>query len=148
MASAYLNEFYKHVSTDSILVVTSNGELMRLYCPFKVKSLVAFPDILAGSIQEVIRVQINQELKDVFIIGEKAYFATFFQILMDTSVHPSSLSGGLVGWIILCTQLIQGKTTCMHCKYRTLGLWVQEMPTIICLRLVFECKEKFFLPEK
>ena len=76
----YLNEFYKHISTDSILVVTSNGELIRLYCPFKVKSLVAFPDIQAGSIQEVIRVQITDEMKDVFIIGEKAYFSIFFNI--------------------------------------------------------------------
>lgn len=113
----YLNEFYKHISTDSILVVSSKGELIRLYCPFKVKSLVAFPDIPAGSFQEVIRVQITDKMKDVFIIGDRAYFAVFFQILMDNSVHPSSLSGGLVGWIVLCTQLIQNKTTCNHCKH-------------------------------
>ena len=41
----YLNEFYKHISTDSILVVTAAGDLIRLYCPFEVKAKVSFPEI-------------------------------------------------------------------------------------------------------
>ena len=117
----YLNEFYKHINTDSILVVNSDGNLIRLYCPFKVKAMVSFPQIPEGSIQEVIRVQITDELKDVFIIGEKAYFALFFQIFPEQIIHPSSLSGGLVGWIVLCTQLIQDKTTCIVLEMQDIG---------------------------
>ena len=44
----YLNEFYKHISTDSILVVTDAGDLIRLYCPFEVKAKVSFPELNKG----------------------------------------------------------------------------------------------------
>ncbi len=81
----YLNNFYKHVSTDSILVVTSKGELIRLYCPFTVKSLVSFPGIPEGSICQVIRVQITPELKDVYNVNGKFYLSMFFEIFKDES---------------------------------------------------------------
>jgi hypothetical protein len=89
----YLNEFYKFVSTDSILVVTKNGELIRLYCPFEVVAKVNFEVIAAGGIVWVEKVQITPELKDVYIIDSKAYLTIYFQIIDDSmlSVHPDLL---------------------------------------------------------
>lgn len=84
----YLNEFYKHISTDSILVVTAAGDLIRLYCPFEVKAKVSFPEIEQGTIVRVKRVQVSRELKDVFIINNKAYLTVFFRFLLIT-VCPS-----------------------------------------------------------
>lgn len=77
----YLNEFYKHISTDSILVVTKSGELIRLYCPFEVAAKVNFEEIAAGEIVWVEKVQITLENKDVFIIESRAYLAIHFQII-------------------------------------------------------------------
>lgn len=84
MDPAYLNEFYRFVSTDSILVVTSHGNIIRLYCPFPVKAKVAFPQFQEGSLVWVIRVQITEDLKDVYIIGDHAYFAFYFQVIIET----------------------------------------------------------------
>lgn len=88
----YLNEFYKHISTDSILVVTATGDLIRLYCPFEVKASVAFPEIEQGTIVKVERVQVTKERNDVYIIDGKGYLAIYFQIFINPylSVHPSS----------------------------------------------------------
>jgi len=81
----YLNEFYKHISTDSILVVTSQGSIIRLYCPFQVKAKVSFPQIEEGSLVWVSRVQVSIQFKDVYIIGEQAYLAVYFQLITDIS---------------------------------------------------------------
>jgi hypothetical protein len=100
----YLNEFYRHVSTNSILVVTAKGELIRLFCPFKVKSKVSFPDLPEGAVVWVERVQITPELKDVYIISGKAYFTIYFQLATDETVHPSNSTKKMVGWTMHCIQ--------------------------------------------
>ena len=104
----FLNEFYKHINTDSILVVNSDGNLIRLYCPFKVKAMVSFPQIPEGSICEVIRVQVSTDLRDIFIIGEKAYFALFFQVIFEGGVHPSMNCRESVGWMRCSTHQTPG----------------------------------------
>ena len=80
----YLNEFYRHVATDSILVVTPEGQLIRLYCPFQVRAKVAFPQIDEGSLVWVLRVIVSPDLKDVYIIGDHAYLAVYFQLITET----------------------------------------------------------------
>lgn len=87
--SEYLNEFLKYVSTDSILVVTAKGELIRLYCPFKVKALVAFPELPLGGTAQVTKIQLTPDAKDVFIIEGKAYYATFFQLVKQGIVNST-----------------------------------------------------------
>ena len=83
MDTAYLNEFYKFISTNSILMVNSDGRLIRLYCPFPVRAKVAFPQIQEGSLVWVVRVQVTEDLKDVFVIGDHAYLAFYFQIIIE-----------------------------------------------------------------
>lgn len=79
----YLNEFYRHVGNDSILVVTCKGEIVRLYCPFRVASKVNFAQIAAGEIVWVQEVRITSDKQDVFIIDGSAYFVWYFVILTD-----------------------------------------------------------------
>jgi hypothetical protein len=86
----YLNEFYKFVSTDSILVVTKTGELIRLYCPFEVTAKVNFEEIAAGEIVRVEKVQVTPENRDIFIIKSKAYFVNNFKIIPDGLSIPFS----------------------------------------------------------
>lgn len=51
--------------------------------PFKVKSKVNFPIIKADEMAWVQKVQTTAESKDVFIIGDNAYFVEYFQILLN-----------------------------------------------------------------
>ena len=48
-----MNEFeykyYKHVSPNGILVVTNDGELIEVNCPFRVKAKTNFPKIKSGT---------------------------------------------------------------------------------------------------
>lgn len=77
----FLNEFYKHISTNRILVVTREGKLIRLYCPFKVMAKVSFPQIEAGTISWVEKVQVTDELQDVYIINGQGYLTVYFEII-------------------------------------------------------------------
>jgi hypothetical protein len=78
----YIKELFKIVPTDSILVVTNKKKLVRLNCPFMVKANRAFPDIKAGETVLVDKVKVNDKLKDIFIINDKAYLISYFQILL------------------------------------------------------------------
>ena len=77
----FLRELFSIVSTDSILVMTSKGDLKRLHCPFMVISKIDFPEFNAGDTVQVDAVKVTLELKDVFIIKGKAYYVWFFRIM-------------------------------------------------------------------
>ncbi|MGQ8336290.1 hypothetical protein ACUNWD_07030 [Sunxiuqinia sp. A32] len=79
-ARKYIIDLFKIVGTDSILVITSNGKLLRLYCPFKVISKVDVPPLLRGHIYSVKAVKMTLKLEEVFIIDDKAYFVWYFTI--------------------------------------------------------------------
>ena len=76
-------EYIEHVSPYSILVVTRDGELIEVNCPFKVKAKATFPEIKANMLTWVQMVQVTKERKDVFIIGENAYLIGYFQIILE-----------------------------------------------------------------
>ena len=76
-------EYVEYVSPYSILVVTGDGELIEVNCPFKVKAKATFPEIEADTITWVQMVQSTKERKDVFIIGENAYLIGYFQIILE-----------------------------------------------------------------
>ena len=77
----YILELYKIVSTASILVVDSHGNLRRLYCPFQVVAIVdSPPHIVAGVFYMVEAVKMTLDLEEVFIIEGKGYFIWYFKI--------------------------------------------------------------------
>jgi hypothetical protein len=79
----YLKELLKWVSSDSILVIDTEGNLRRLYCPFKVICLVNFPAIMKGQRVSVDAVKLTVEIREVYIIKGTAYHIAFFMITLE-----------------------------------------------------------------
>lgn len=77
----YILELFKIVTTTSILVIDSKGNLERLHCPFKVVAIVELPPlIIAEAFYMVDAVKMTLELKEVYIIKGKGYFIWYFKI--------------------------------------------------------------------
>lgn len=79
----YIVELFKIVSTDSILVIDKHGKLHRIYCPFRVIVAIPVGEYKPGMIVFVEAVKMTGDLKDVFIIGGKAYYLVYFRIIID-----------------------------------------------------------------
>lgn len=79
-ARAYIFELFQIVSTSSILVVTYEGEVIRLNCPFRVVCNVNIPPLEKGSGYFVQAIRMTLALQEVFIIKGKAYYVWFFSI--------------------------------------------------------------------
>jgi hypothetical protein len=80
----YLKELLKWVSSDSLLVIDSKGNLRRIYCPFKVICLVNFPDITKGQKVAVEAVKLTIEIREVYIIRGVAYHIAYFTITLES----------------------------------------------------------------
>ena len=75
----YIEELFKYVSTDSILVIKDWNTVMRLRCPFIVKARRDVGLCKAGDYYTVEAVKVDlKTLRDVFVIrGEPFYTASF-----------------------------------------------------------------------
>jgi hypothetical protein len=83
-ARTYIVELFRIVSSSSILIIDSIGTLHRVNCPFRVVALLDIPpDITEGRPYFVNAVKMSLELKEVFIIGRKAYYYCGFLILLE-----------------------------------------------------------------
>ena len=80
-ARKYILELFKIVGTDSILVITSEGKLIRLYCPFRVICRVNVPPLNIDEEYLVQAVKMTLQLEEVFIIDGKAYYFRYFTIM-------------------------------------------------------------------
>ncbi len=74
----YLQELLRWISSDSLLVIDRSGNLRRIYCPFKVISLVNFPAITRGEKVSVDAIKLTVEIKEVYIIKSTAYYIAYF----------------------------------------------------------------------
>lgn len=81
MSDKELVEFLKDISPTELLIVNSKGKLEVLVCPFKVilKEDVAF--LKKYQIVYVTFIKVTRDIKMVFIIEEKPFFADHFSIL-------------------------------------------------------------------
>lgn len=77
----YVRELFKYVKTDSILVISADGNLIRIYCPFEVEVIGILPDLKVGDIVWVEAVKMTLTLKDVYVIKGKAYYVWFFKMI-------------------------------------------------------------------
>lgn len=79
----YIHELFTVVGIDSILVIDKSGRLRRIHCPFR--AIVVFPvSILEkGEIVLVDAVKMTEDLRDVFVIGGKAYYLLYFHIMLE-----------------------------------------------------------------
>jgi hypothetical protein len=78
----YIVELFKIVSVNSILVIDKNGHLTRIYCPFRARVVIPVGIYEKGMIVLVEAVKMTEDLRDVFVIGGKAYFLKYFRILI------------------------------------------------------------------
>ena len=77
----YIQEIFKYVKPDSILIINTQGHLERLWCPFKVLVIVDVHPLLKGQEKAVIAVKVSDNLIDVYIIEDKAFYHYNFRIL-------------------------------------------------------------------
>ena len=77
----YIKDLFKHVGTDSILIINKDGKLARLYCPFEVIVIGLLPDLKVGDVVWVEAVKMTVTLKEVYVIKGKAYYVWNFRII-------------------------------------------------------------------
>ena len=74
----YIQEIFKYVKTDSILIINAQGHLERLWCPFKVIVIVDVYPLKKGQEKAVIAVKVAENLVDVYIIDGKGFYCYNF----------------------------------------------------------------------
>ena len=79
----YIRELFKIVKTNSILIISAEGKLIRLYCPFEVEVIEHLKDMKVGDIVWVEAVKMTLTLKDVYIIKGRAYYVWYFKVVTD-----------------------------------------------------------------
>ena len=77
----YLYELSKYVDSKSILVITLDGKLSRIYCPFPVILVIKVEDLIVGDTYLVDAVKVAPSLDDLYIISGKAYLIWYFEII-------------------------------------------------------------------
>lgn len=77
----YLKNLSRYVDSNSILVISSEGELKRIFCPFIVAAKFKIYRFNEGAILVVDAVKVTLTLQDVFIIEGKAYLVQHFRII-------------------------------------------------------------------
>lgn len=76
-------EINKYCTPNSILIVTKNKKLVRLFCPFYVKALQDLCFIKKDEIVKVDKVKITQSLELVYVISGGNYLYKYFIIHYD-----------------------------------------------------------------
>jgi len=69
--------------TNCLLIVTLNGELRRLTCPFEVRNVAEVPHLDYGFIYPVQAVMLSKDGKMVYYIHGKAYYYYHFLIKIE-----------------------------------------------------------------
>ena len=67
-------KFYKYINEKSILVITPQKELKRLYCPFPVKDK-------NGKIYNVLAIDTDNDFTILYLINGKHYLYSDFRIV-------------------------------------------------------------------
>lgn len=73
-------EINKYCTPNSILIVTKNKKLVRLFCPFYVKAITDIGNIKTNEILKVEKVKITERLELVYVIGGSNYLYKHFII--------------------------------------------------------------------
>ena len=78
---AYIKEIFKYAKANSVLIISAEGHLERLWCPFKVLVIVDVHPLKKGQEKAVIAVKVAENLIDVYIIDKKAIYHYNFKII-------------------------------------------------------------------
>ncbi len=77
----YINDIFRYCKTDSVLIISAEGHLERLWRPFKVLVIVDVHPLKKGQEKAVIAVKVAENLVDVYIIKDRAFHYYNFRIL-------------------------------------------------------------------
>ena len=77
----YIKDLFRYCKTDSVLIISAEGHLERLWCPFKVSVIVGVRPLKKGQEKAVIAVKVAENLVDVYVIEEKAFYHYNFKLL-------------------------------------------------------------------
>ncbi len=77
----YIQEIFKYVRSDSILIIDQQGHLRRLKCPFKVLVILDVYPLRKGQEKAVIAVKVSDNLVDVYVIEDRAFYHSNFRII-------------------------------------------------------------------
>lgn len=83
MNTQEIAEINKYCTPNSILIVTKNKKLVRLFCPFYVKALQDLDFIKKDEIVKVEKVKITERLELVYVISGYNYLYRYFVIHYD-----------------------------------------------------------------
>lgn len=78
-----LADLLKHSSNKHLLIVTYDGKLKELYCPFRVKVNQDIGSLKKGDIEFVESVKITIKVITIYIIKETAYYYFYFDIIVE-----------------------------------------------------------------
>jgi hypothetical protein len=76
-----LSEISKYCSVNSLLIITKEGKLIRLSCPFQVQVVKTVWAFQEGDRLTVLAVKISPDLKLVYMIKDRGYYHYCFMIL-------------------------------------------------------------------
>lgn len=83
MNSQEIAEINKYCTPDSILIVSRNKKIIRLFCPFYVKTMKDIGGIKKDEIVKVEKVKITETLDLVYVICGINYLYKYFIIHYD-----------------------------------------------------------------
>ena len=76
----YIKDVFRYCKTDSVLIISAEEHFERLWCPFKVLVVDVHP-LKKGQEKAVIAVKVADNLIDVYIIKDRAFYYYNFRIL-------------------------------------------------------------------
>ena len=77
-------ELDKYTSPRSLLYVDGRGTLRRLYCPFKVKCLIAVDSFRPGEVLQVNQVRMDAgNVRIIYLIQNKAVVHSYFTLVVS-----------------------------------------------------------------
>lgn len=83
MNSKEIAEINQYCTPNSILIVSKDKKLIRLFCPFNVKALLDLGFIKRNEIVKVEKVKVTERLELVYVIGGYNYLYRYFVIHYD-----------------------------------------------------------------
>jgi hypothetical protein len=63
-------------------MIDKDGNLRRIYCPFRVEVLQDMPPLHKGDVVYVEAVKMTIHIEEVYIVKGKAYYSVAFKILL------------------------------------------------------------------
>ena len=79
----YIRELFEVVSTQDILIVNKDNQLIRLNVPFTVLVVHEVPGLCIGDLGSVTAIKMDLRLIDIYVVNGKPYYYYNFVVWME-----------------------------------------------------------------